>query len=179
MQGDCLLESLQHVLNMYIWSLSENQASIQFRCKLIGLLLKQLLVSKHDFALLIHRVYHHYHHLHFWHLNFFSKYRNVSDRHLKYSVRNQPDTNFMVAEKLSSFHLMNFFYGLNWHLVLFLFKQHKQILLFSNLKITQKNQCFTVHNRHLYENLHKNQLTLKNSYMPCKAMAHSTKSQGG
>jgi hypothetical protein len=31
-----LLESLQHVLKMYTWSLSENQASIQFRCRLIG-----------------------------------------------------------------------------------------------------------------------------------------------
>ena len=35
-----LLESLQHVLKMYTWSMSENQASIQFKCKLIGLLLR-------------------------------------------------------------------------------------------------------------------------------------------
>jgi hypothetical protein len=35
-----LLESLQHVLKMYTWSISENQASIQFKCKLIGLLLR-------------------------------------------------------------------------------------------------------------------------------------------
>ena len=35
-----LLESLQHVLKMYAWSLSENQTSVQFRCRLIGLLLK-------------------------------------------------------------------------------------------------------------------------------------------
>ena len=34
-----LLESLQHVLKMYAWSLSENQTSVQFRCRLIGLLL--------------------------------------------------------------------------------------------------------------------------------------------
>jgi hypothetical protein len=33
-----LLESLQHVLKMYTWSSSENQASIQFRCRLVGLL---------------------------------------------------------------------------------------------------------------------------------------------
>src|ERR1700727_3549499 len=45
-----LLECLQHVLKMYTWSLSENQASVQFRCKLIGLLLKQSLFTKHDFA---------------------------------------------------------------------------------------------------------------------------------
>ena len=35
-----LLESLQHVLKMYTWSLSENLASVQFRCRLVGLLLK-------------------------------------------------------------------------------------------------------------------------------------------
>ena len=78
-----LLESLQHVLKMYTWSMSENQASVQFRCKLIGLLLKQFLLRKYDFALLIHRVYHDYQNLHFWHLNFFSKYRNDSHRHIK------------------------------------------------------------------------------------------------
>jgi hypothetical protein len=38
-----LLESLQHVLKMYTWSLSENQASVQFKCRLIGLILKQSL----------------------------------------------------------------------------------------------------------------------------------------
>ena len=32
-----LLESLQHVLKMYTWSLSENQASVKFKCRLIGL----------------------------------------------------------------------------------------------------------------------------------------------
>jgi hypothetical protein len=32
-----LLESLQHILKMYTWSMSENQVSIQFRCKIIGL----------------------------------------------------------------------------------------------------------------------------------------------
>ena len=53
-----LLESLQHVLKMYTWSLSENQASIQFKCRLIGLLLKQSLFRKHDFAILVDRVYH-------------------------------------------------------------------------------------------------------------------------
>jgi hypothetical protein len=32
-----LLESLQHVLKMHTWSLSENQASVKFKCRLIGL----------------------------------------------------------------------------------------------------------------------------------------------
>jgi hypothetical protein len=77
-----LLESLQHVLKMYTWSLSENQASIQFRCKLIGLLLRQSLFRKHDFALLVHRIYHDYQNLHFWHLNFFPKSRNDSHTHI-------------------------------------------------------------------------------------------------
>jgi len=35
-----LLESFQYVLEMYPWSLSENQASVQFKSRLIGLLLK-------------------------------------------------------------------------------------------------------------------------------------------
>jgi hypothetical protein len=69
-----LLESLQHVQKMYIWSLSENQVSIQFRCRLIGLLLKQFLFRKHDFALYLHRVYHDYQSFHFWPLNIFSSY---------------------------------------------------------------------------------------------------------
>src|SRR5882672_3882407 len=67
-----LLESLQHVLKMYTWSLSENQASIQFRCRLIGLLLKQSLFRKHDFAVCLYKVYHDYQNLGFWHLKFFS-----------------------------------------------------------------------------------------------------------
>jgi hypothetical protein len=29
------LESRQHVLKMYIWSMSEDQASVQFKCRLI------------------------------------------------------------------------------------------------------------------------------------------------
>src|ERR1700732_3286910 len=43
-----LLESLQHVLHMYTWSMFENRSSIQFRCKLIGLLLRCSLFRRHD-----------------------------------------------------------------------------------------------------------------------------------
>src|ERR1700727_1569830 len=50
---------------------------------LIGLLLKQSLFRKHDFAILVHRVYHDYQNLCFWHLNFFSKYRSNSYTHIK------------------------------------------------------------------------------------------------
>ena len=71
-----LLESLRHVLKMYTWSISESQASIQLRCKLIRLLLKQSLFRKHDFALLVHKVCHDHLYLCFWHLNFFPKFRN-------------------------------------------------------------------------------------------------------
>jgi hypothetical protein len=83
-----LLESFQHVLKMYTWSMSENQASIQFKCKLIGLLLRRSLFRKHDFTLLVHRVYHdyqnsHFQNLHFWHLKFFSKSKNDSHTHIK------------------------------------------------------------------------------------------------
>jgi hypothetical protein len=38
-----LLESLQHGLKMYGWSLSENQTPVRFKCRLIRLLLKQSL----------------------------------------------------------------------------------------------------------------------------------------
>ena len=55
-----LLESLQHVLKMYTWSLSENQASVWFRCRLVGLFLKQSLFRKHDFDILVYRIYHGY-----------------------------------------------------------------------------------------------------------------------
>jgi hypothetical protein len=77
-----LLESLQHVLKMYACSLSENQTSVQFRCRLIGLLLKQSLFRKHDFAICVYKVYHNYQNLGFWHLKFFSNYKNNSHTHI-------------------------------------------------------------------------------------------------
>jgi hypothetical protein len=49
----------------------------------VGLLLKQSLFRKHDYALLVHRLHHDYQNLCFWHLNFFSKYRNDSHGHIK------------------------------------------------------------------------------------------------
>src|ERR1700729_2088135 len=77
-----LLESLQHVLKMYTWSLSENQTSVQFRCRLIRLLLKRSLFRKHDFAICVYKVYHNYQNLGFWHLKFFSNYKNNSHTHI-------------------------------------------------------------------------------------------------
>ena len=35
------MESIHHISQMYAWSLSENQTSVKFRCKLIGLFVKQ------------------------------------------------------------------------------------------------------------------------------------------
>ena len=52
-----VMESLQHVLKMYAWSLSENQASVKFRCTLIELFLKQSLFRKHDFAICVYKLY--------------------------------------------------------------------------------------------------------------------------
>src|SRR6202050_2087170 len=42
------LESLQHPLRMYTWSLSENQSSVNFRCRITGLFLKRSFFKKHD-----------------------------------------------------------------------------------------------------------------------------------
>jgi len=55
-----LLECLQHILKMYAWSLSENQASVKFKCRLIALMLKQSLFRKHDFAVWVYQIYHDY-----------------------------------------------------------------------------------------------------------------------
>src|SRR5882762_5089620 len=88
-----LLESLQHVLKMYTWSLSENLASVQFRCRLIGLLLKQSLFRKHDFATCVYKVYHDYQNLGFWHLKFFSNHKNNSHTHIE-EVDSQKSTTF-------------------------------------------------------------------------------------
>jgi hypothetical protein len=65
---------------MYAWSLSENQASIQFKCRLIGLMVKQSLFRKHDFAAWVHQIYHDYQNWSFWQLK---KYSINSHTHIK------------------------------------------------------------------------------------------------
>jgi hypothetical protein len=77
------LESLQHVLKMYTWSLSENQASVQFRYRLVGLLLKQSLFRTHDFDILVYKLYHNHQNACLWHLNFFPRYKNGSHAHIR------------------------------------------------------------------------------------------------
>ena len=67
------LECLQHILKMYVWSLSENQASIQFKCRLIGFMLKQSFFRKHDFAAYVHQIYHNYQNWCFWQFKKYSK----------------------------------------------------------------------------------------------------------
>ena len=67
---------------MYTWSLSENQASVQFKSRLLGLLLKRSFFQKHDFAVLVHSVYHDYQNLHFWDLKFFPKYKISTCTHI-------------------------------------------------------------------------------------------------
>ena len=98
-----LLESLQHVLKMYTWSLSENQASIQFRCRLIGLMLKQSLFRKYDLifgctdSIMTIRMC-------LWHLNFLQSIgealMHISENN---TLRNWPDINSMVVEKVLPF----------------------------------------------------------------------------
>src|SRR6202046_4098425 len=78
-----LLECFQHVLKMYTWSLSENLASVQFKCKLTALLLKQCLFKKHDFAVCLHKLYYSYQNLCFQDLRVFSAYKNVSQTQIK------------------------------------------------------------------------------------------------
>ena len=75
-----LLECLQHILKMYAWSLSENQASVQFKCRLIALMLKQSLFRKHDFAVCVYQIYHDYQNQCFWQLK---NYLNISSVHTK------------------------------------------------------------------------------------------------
>ena len=93
-----LSECLQHVLQLYTWHLSENQASVHFKCKLTGLLLKKSLVRKHDFAALVYRLYHGYQSLSFQHLNFsaykFDSYVQIREEDSKRS--NQ--SHFYVGE---------------------------------------------------------------------------------
>ena len=83
-----LLESFQYVLEMYTWSLSENQSSVQFKSRLIGLFLKRSFFQKHDFAVLVHSVYRDYQNLHFWDLKFVPKYKIGTCMHI---VEKQPE----------------------------------------------------------------------------------------
>ena len=70
------LESLQHPLRMYTWSLSENQSSVNFRCRITGLFLKRSFFRKHDFAVCVHKMYQSSLNLHFWHLGAFLTCKN-------------------------------------------------------------------------------------------------------
>ena len=70
------LESLQHPLRMYTWSLSENQSSVNFRCRIIALFLKQSFFKRHDFAAYVHKMYQSSPNLHFWHLGAFLTCKN-------------------------------------------------------------------------------------------------------
>ena len=78
-----MLECLQHVLKLYTWSLSENQASVHCKCRLTGLLSKKSLFRKHDFAVLLYRLYHCHQNLVFQHLNIFLAYKFDSYPHIR------------------------------------------------------------------------------------------------
>src|SRR5882762_11561811 len=79
---------------MYTWSLSENQSSVQFKCRLIALMLKKSLFRKHDFAAYIHRVCYDYQNLCGWHWKQISNYKINSHGHIKE----------YVSEESSRFH---------------------------------------------------------------------------
>src|SRR6202047_1301118 len=49
-------ECFEHVFMMFSWALSENQASIQLKCRLTALFLKQSCFRKHDFVVYVHNV---------------------------------------------------------------------------------------------------------------------------
>ena len=88
------MESFHHISKMYAWSLSENQTFVKFRCKLIGLFVKQSFCSKHDFAVCVYELYL----ASSWHLRKF-----ISDK--------QPNFNVQIRENQSS-RLTEFeFYG--------------------------------------------------------------------
>ena len=100
-----LFKSLQHVFKMYTWFLSENQTSVQFTYRLIGLLIKESLFRKHDFATCVYKVYQNYQNLGFWHWKFFFFFSPIIRIILihtseKMAHRNQPHFNSMMVENL-------------------------------------------------------------------------------
>jgi hypothetical protein len=78
-----VMESLQHVLKMYTWSLSENQSSVKFRCRLIQLFLKQSLFKKHDFAVCLYKLYLSYQKPSSWHIGLFSHEQTNFDTQIR------------------------------------------------------------------------------------------------
>ena len=77
------LECLKHALEMYTWSLSENQASIKFKCRLTALFLKQSLYRKHDFAVCIYNLHQDSKNTHLWQLRIFSDYQYHSHSQIR------------------------------------------------------------------------------------------------
>jgi hypothetical protein len=94
-----LLESCQHILKMYTWSLSENLTSVQFRCKLTALLLKQSLFKKHDFAVYLHKLYCDHQNLCFHHLRFFTANKIVPQTQIKEQFKKSNQFQIYVGGK--------------------------------------------------------------------------------
>ena len=69
-------ECFEHVFMMFSWALSENQASIQLKCRLTALFLKQSCFRKHDFVVYVHNVYYSSGSLYFCNLKIFSDHKN-------------------------------------------------------------------------------------------------------
>ena len=83
-----VMESFQHVLKMYTWSLSENEASVKFKCRLIQLFLKQSLFRKHDFAVYVYKLYLGYQKPSSWHFRLFSDKQTNFDPQIRENCSN-------------------------------------------------------------------------------------------
>ena len=83
-----VMESFEHVLKMYTWSLSENEASVKFRCRLIQLFLKQSLFRKHDFAVYVYKLYLGYQKPSSWHFRLFSDKQTNFDPQIRENCSN-------------------------------------------------------------------------------------------
>jgi hypothetical protein len=93
---------------MYTWSLSENQASVMFKCRLIAFFLKQSLFRKHDFAVYLYKLWHDSQKVLFWHWKIFPDYQHHSHAQIgEYQSDKSKIFIFMVVESLSYFHLMS------------------------------------------------------------------------
>src|SRR6202167_1704977 len=124
---------------IYTWSSSENRFSVQFKCRLIALMLKKSLFRRHDFAVCVHRVYYDYQNLCGWHWKQISNYKINSHSHIKE----------YVSEESSRFH----FYGGGKALIFSSDELHTYALADLDEQQYQFQQCVKKDNK---QNLHLN-----------------------
>jgi hypothetical protein len=73
---------------MDTWSLSENEVSVKFKCRLIELFLKQSLFRKHDFAVYVYNLYLGYQKPSYWHFRLFSDKQTNFDPQIRENCSN-------------------------------------------------------------------------------------------